>query len=154
MINHGINYRSTSHEEVLERRIYLDAAKRMTAMSKFITKPVDPSLAHRDVIEEFAKIRPYFLPKGEPYQSKVVYKVVKNDEWGEDSEDDEAELEEVPQPFETVMEIGYKHNLHHLPTKFFCRRSDILVSSTLSFTLCPMEKTSYVKKNFAEMTDE
>ena len=63
-------------------------------------------------------------------------------------------MEEVPQPFETVTRIGYKHNLHHLPTEFFCRRSDILVSSTLSFTLCPVEQSTYVKKNFADLTDE
>ena len=48
VINHGINYRSTSQDEVLERRIFLDAAKRMTAMSKFITKPVDPMFIRRD----------------------------------------------------------------------------------------------------------
>ena len=60
------------------------------------------------------------------------------DEW-EDSSEEEQDLEEESQPFETVMQVGYKDNLHHLPTKFFCRRSDILLSSTLSFTLCPVE---------------
>jgi hypothetical protein len=88
-------------------------------------------------MEEFAHILPLVLPKGEPYRQKTVYKVQNDDEW-EESEYD-TDPEETPQPFETVMQVGYKDNLQHLSTKFFCRRSDILVSSTLSFTLCPME---------------
>lgn len=39
VINHGVNYKSTSQDEVLERRIFGDAAKRMSAFSKFISKP-------------------------------------------------------------------------------------------------------------------
>jgi hypothetical protein len=44
VISEGVNYRSTSQDEVLERRIFKEAAKRMTTLSKYITKPVDPSL--------------------------------------------------------------------------------------------------------------
>ena len=54
-------------------------------------------------------------------------------------DDDQDALILVLQPYETVMDIGYGDLLKHLPTKFFCRRSDIIVSSTLSITLTPKD---------------
>lgn len=60
---------------------------------------------------------------------------------------------EEPQPFETVTNIGYKHLLTQLPTRFLARRSDIIVSSTISMTLSPIER-GFVKKNITEMKEE
>ena len=37
------------------------------------------------------------------------------------------------------MSIGYSHLLSHRPVKFVARRSDIIVSSTLSITLTPAD---------------
>lgn len=37
------------------------------------------------------------------------------------------------------MNVGYGHLLTHKPTKFVARRSDIIVSSTLSITLVPAD---------------
>ena len=54
-------------------------------------------------------------------------------------EDDEDALILTPQPYETVMNIGYSNMLTHLNTKFLARRSDIIVSSTLSITLTPQD---------------
>jgi hypothetical protein len=68
-------YRSTSQDEVLERRVFKDAAKRMAAMSHYITKPQDPSEIRTDEVLEFANVRPFILPKCQPYQQKTVYKV-------------------------------------------------------------------------------
>ena len=53
--------------------------------------------------------------------------------------DDEDALILAQQPFETVMQTGFKDYLNHLHTKFIARRSDIIVSSTLSITLTPMD---------------
>ena len=39
------------------------------------------------------------------------------------------------------MQAGWKDYLNHLPTKFVARRSDIIISSTLSITLTPIEST-------------
>lgn len=43
------------------------------------------------------------------------------------------------QPYDTAMSIGYKDLLTHRPVKFVARRSDIIVSSTLSITLTPAD---------------
>jgi hypothetical protein len=51
------------------------------------------------------------------------------------------------------MNIGYKHHLTHLPTRFIFRRSDILVSSTLSVTLTPLER-GYERKDLARMSEK
>lgn len=37
------------------------------------------------------------------------------------------------------MSVGYGHLLTHKPVKFVARRSDIIVSSTLSITLTPAD---------------
>jgi len=37
------------------------------------------------------------------------------------------------------MQTGFKDHLNHLSTKFIARRSDIIVSSTLSITLTPQD---------------
>jgi hypothetical protein len=38
------------------------------------------------------------------------------------------------------MSVGYGHLLTHKPVKFIARRSDIIVSSTMSLTLTPADK--------------
>ena len=52
------------------------------------------------------------------------------------------------QPFETVMQTGFKDYLNHLTTKLTVRRSDIIVSSTLSITLTPIDD-GFVPTHFA-----
>lgn len=59
-----------------------------------------------------------------------------------DQEEDEDALILAEQPFETAMQAGHSDFLNHLPTKFIARRSDIIISSTLSFTLTPIEYNS------------
>jgi len=51
------------------------------------------------------------------------------------------------------MQAGYKDYLNHLNTKFVARRSDIIVSSTLSITLTPVE-SSVIPPHFALITAE
>ena len=55
-------------------------------------------------------------------------------------DDDEDALILVLQPYETAMKIGYGDLLRHLTTKQLCRRSDIIVSSTLSITVTPRDE--------------
>ena len=69
---------------------------------------------------------------------KTLYKVQQIDEIELDSDDEDA-LILAQQPFETVMQTGFKDYLNHLNTKFIARRSDIIVSSTLSITLTPLD---------------
>jgi hypothetical protein len=49
------------------------------------------------------------------------------------------------------MNVGYGHLLSHIPTKFRARRSDIIVSSTLSITLTPSDG-DYKCKDLALMS--
>ena len=53
------------------------------------------------------------------------------------SDEDEDLFVLKQQPYETVMSIGMSDMLNHLNTKSLTRRSDIIVSSTLSITLSP-----------------
>lgn len=92
------------------------------------------------------------MSKFEPYQMKSCYKIHTKEAESDSESDPDAELDE-PQPFETVTNIGYKHLLTQLPTRFLHRRSDIIVSSTMSITLSPIER-GFVKKNLTEMTEE
>lgn len=54
-------------------------------------------------------------------------------------EDDDDALVLALQPYDTVMSVGYGAYLTHKPVKFLARRSDIIVSSTLSITLTPAD---------------
>ena len=67
--------------------------------------------------------------------------------------DDEDALILAQQPFETVMQTGFKDYLNHLHTKFIARRSDIIVSSTLSITLTPMDD-QFVPIHFASIGED
>jgi hypothetical protein len=78
----------------------------------------------------------YIPPMYNPYQLKTCYDFKKVEQVEFDS-DDEDNLILAIQPYDTVMNVGYHHMLNHLPTKFITRRSDIIVSSTMSITLTP-----------------
>lgn len=67
--------------------------------------------------------------------------------------DDEDALILALQPYDTVMSVGYNKHLTHLPTKFVARRSDIIVSSTLSITLTPLDD-GYKAKNLVKLDPE
>lgn len=69
---------------------------------------------------------------------KTVYKIHEREEV-EFSDDDDDALVLALQPYDTVMSVGYGHLLTHKPIKFVARRSDIIVSSTLSITLTPAD---------------
>ena len=68
----------------------------------------------------------------------------------EDEDDDLLILQR--QPYETVMSIGHNDYLDHDSTKFFARRSDIIVSSTMSITFMPVD--DFKKINFSEIGAE
>jgi hypothetical protein len=94
--------------------------------------------------------REYIQPYFDPYQLKTCYEI-RHEEQVEFDSDDEDCLILALQPFDTVMNVGYGHLLSHIPTKFRARRSDIIVSSTLSITLTPSDG-DYKCKDHALMT--
>jgi hypothetical protein len=93
------------------------------------------------------------MSKFHPYQLKTIYKPKTIATAAEiilsDSESDDDDLYDKPQPFETVSRIGYEKHLSYLMTELLFRRSDILVSSTLSFSLTPLEEK---RMHLAQMT--
>lgn len=92
--------------------------------------------------DDFAK--QFVRPGWKAYQLKSRYDI-RHDEQVEFESDDEDALILALQPFDTVMGVGYGQLLTHLPTKFRSRRSDIIVSSTLSITLIPSDPEYRVK---------
>ena len=90
--------------------------------------------------------------KYDPYQLKTRYEIAKEEQVEFDSEDEDALILAL-QPYDTVTSVGYSKHLTQLPTKFVARRSDIIVSSTLSITLTPLDD-GYKAKNLALLSDD
>lgn len=59
--------------------------------------------------------------------------------------DDEDNLILAIQPYDTVLNVGHSDMLVESNTKFLARRSDIIVSSTMSITLTPQDDEFKVK---------
>lgn len=91
--------------------------------------------------------RDYVKTGWEAYQLKRRYDI-NLIEQVEFEEDDEDYLILAMQPYDTVMNVAYGQLLTHLPTKFRTRRSDIILSSSLSITLIPSDP-KFKKKDLA-----
>jgi hypothetical protein len=132
----GVPYRSTSMDEIYEIKNQLLQAKGIEEDNKFI-KAKMPAYAFVD--ERVQEIQSgYSKPRCSAYQMKTVYQINEVEEI-EFSDDDDDALVLALQPFDTAMSVGYGHLLTHRPVKFVARRSDIIVSSTLSITLTPAD---------------
>lgn len=125
-INPGEKYISSSQQEVLEPRLAKMLKAEKNKISKFL-KPLNDVQTYQDE---------YIEPLFDAYQLKTVYSI-KDVEQVEFDSDDEDNLILAIQPYDTVQSVGFSHMLQHLPTKFLTRRSDIIVSSTMSITLTP-----------------
>jgi len=148
-INQGVSYKSTSQDEVFELRNKILDAQAMSNINNYIKMGEGLGVVEFDAdVMNKEYIQPYY----DPYQLKTVYKV-KQEEQVEFDSDDEDALILALQPFDTVMSVGYGHLLTHIPTKFRARRSDIIVSSTLSITLTPSDG-DYKCKDHALLSKE
>lgn len=138
-INPGVPYRSTSMDEVFEIRNKILAAQGVEEDNKFIKAKMPEELRIDEYVAEInqgnIKPDPNLIVA---YQMKTVYQVKQVEEVEFDEDDDDA-LVLALQPYDTVMSVGYGHLLTHKPVKFVARRSDIIVSSTLSITLTPAD---------------
>lgn len=93
---------------------------------------VEPEKEIQDLLNQYSK------SQFDAYQQKTVYKMIEEEEVSFDEDDDDALILAL-QPFDTITSVGYGHLLTHKPVKFAARRSDIIVSSTLSITLTPAD---------------
>ena len=147
--NPKVVYKSTSHGEVFEIRDKERERTGIKQVNRFIEvgNPSAGSFESDDDVD-FTDIR----PQCQPWQLKTTYKIAERQEV-EIDDGDEDYLLFAAQPFETAMNIGHHDLLSHIDTKFFARRSDIIVSSTLSITLTPTMEDHLQEKQHATMTD-
>lgn len=126
---------------MFELRLNMNEAEMLKKQNAFIAVNKDEDdVPQADDSEYEEKIEELSLAQlFEPYQLKTCYKIKNVDEINWEMEEDEDALVLAEQPFETAMQVGFGDYLNHLNTKFRARRSDIIVSSTLSITLTPIE---------------
>ena len=148
MINPGVSYKSTSEKEIFERRLILHRKEYYNKINPFIAAPRD---TEEEGIYEGKEEETYIQANWEAYQLKTIYKHQVKEEIEWDSDDEDA-LILAQQPYETVMSTGFGDYLNHLDTKLLARRSDIIVSSTLSITLTPVDDDGYKPSQFAKVT--
>eukprot|EP00347_Sterkiella_histriomuscorum_P003601 403363663 len=124
-------YKSTSLREVLEKR---SPAKVSMITTNKKTKVQNNSPNHYydspyKIIEHKQNFK--------PYQQKSIYNIYS------DEEDDYLFLDtqniQDSQPYDTVTGIGYQEALQKLQTKQIARKSELVITSTLSFTYQPKE---------------
>lgn len=143
VINPGVPYKISNHPEIFEIR-NRDALKNAgSRKNPFIAAPEEDGYERYEGKKEETYIRPVY----EAYQLKTIFdhQAVKEPEL--DSDDDEV-ITLAEQPFESVQDTGFRDFLNHLSTKFVARKSDIKVTSTLSFTLTP-ESDGFEPAKFA-----
>ena len=79
-----------------------------------------------------------------PYQQKYQYEIRADTSddvpLGEDESEDADMLQAQEQPYETVSRIAYGKMLNHIQILEAARRSDIMITSTLSFNLITKDK--------------
>ena len=57
-----------------------------------------------------------------------------------ESSENEDDLAAEEQPFMTANRIGFRHQTKQLFTKEICKRSDIMITSTISMSLFPKDQ--------------
>ena len=141
-------YISSSQEAVFEIRNKETAKKIGRQTNPYIAEPKVEETASEISEEDQLNIKPVWQPP----QLKSIYSIIPKVEFEIDEDDEDALILER-QPYETVMNVGFENLLTHINTKFLARRSDIIVSSTLSITLTPADG-DYVPKKHAQISED
>jgi hypothetical protein len=102
-------------------------------MPKTMQKTVDPDYADNGFVRS----------QFDPYQQKVQYEVKSDSSIDEDESDEIANEDKQfaeEQPYVTATSIGHKEMLKQLPLEELAKRSDIMITSTLSMSIFPKDK--------------
>ena len=75
-----------------------------------------------------------------PYQQKFIYKVPLESSDPEEESLNEDEIQAEEQPFYTPSRVNYYHQTKQLYTRETMKRSDMMITSTLSMSLFPKDK--------------
>lgn len=98
--------------------------------------------------EELEKLKQQIVlrPQFNAYQHKVVYDFERDLEKESESSENEDILQAQEQPYVTTASIAYHEMLKQVRTKELARRSDILITSTMSISLFPKDKRAIMTK--------
>lgn len=107
--------------------------------------------------DDLDRVHKYTRPVFNPYQQKVFYEVYEDSsEVEEDSpispDDDDRCAEE--QPYLTPAHIRYKKDVDQMHIPDFAKRSDIVITSTLSLNLIPRDARIISEIHQADMKEE
>ena len=150
-INSGFVYQSTSFKDVLQHRIEVKEKQKQLNFNRFLQlkdkEEQDP---------DFADEQPQ-ATQFKPFQCKVQYNAQEESSELESEELDSFKLEDKQvaqaQPYETVTQVSYKDVLKSLPFEELCRRSDVMITSTLSLSIFPKDQrfiNNYVVQTMAQ----
>ena len=149
-ISSGLAYQGTSQNDVFQNRIQVQEQNQALNDNKFLQLPhslkeeIDPDF----IDKRFS--RTTFLP----YQQKVFYEV-KSDSSDIDQESDSVNddvLFAQEQPYVTPTSIGHKEMLKQVPVQELGRRSDVMLTSTLSLSIFPKDKRKIKNTGRAQLT--
>lgn len=106
-----------------------------------------------DIEEEKLKNQIVLIPEFEAYQLKVIYEHEKEIQESASSENEDI-LQAQEQPYITTASISFNELLKQVPTKELAKRSDIMITSTLSISLFPKDKRIIMTKKRALLSTD
>lgn len=136
-IKKGVQYQGASVGEIFERRTEQKILQFHKDKNCFLQLPSE----YRDDVDPDFDKEGFVKQANLPYQKKIEY------EYYPDSSDlelsvseNEDDLAAKEQPFQTATMVGFRPSLIQLHNEEFCKRSDIVITSTLSMNLFPKDK--------------
>lgn len=120
--------------------------------NKFLTLPEEKLIPEDPDFVDNSCLKPAF----EPYQGKVIYAINEEESDNElsDEQNNEDALFNQEQPYDTTASLAYKEMLKQLPTGELAKRSDIMITSTLSLSMFPKDKRIIMIKKRAHMNNK
>ena len=150
VINAEVKYQGSSTNEIFQQRILQNDLRSKIEINKFLKLPPEYQEGADPDIPEPGFVKTVWLP----YQQKVEYDALPDSsDVGDESNatPNEDVLCAQEQPYETATMIAYRPWLKQIPIVELARRSDIVITSTLSQNLISKDKRLINEKCFALM---
>jgi hypothetical protein len=150
VINPSAKYQGSSQHEIFQQRLLQQDIMNRIELNKFLKLP----LRYQETVDPDFADNGFVKTAWLPYQQKVEYDAVADSsEVGDGSEEspNEDDLCAQEQPYETPTSIAYQPWLKQIPIVELARRSDIVITSTLSQNLIAKDKRLINEKCFALM---
>ena len=135
-IAHDKKYSGTSQIDVFQTRSQMEEKSLLLKQNPFLQLPE----SSRDKVDPDFAGNGFVRSQFEPFQQKINYKW-KSDSSEIDVESDEEDaMQAQEQPYQTATSIAYDKVLKQIYMKEKAKRSDIIISSTLSVSLFPKDQ--------------